>query len=585
MNLIKAAELLKGAPDSELTQYLQNPTGEFPEYLVASEKLRREEMRQKFAAANQGQPTKTSIIEQLLQKDNQQMRQKMQPQQPTEAMGIGSVPMPEGMQLTPAPIMEAAQQQPQQFYDGGVVALAEGGSLEDAIQEYLRPNIHEGRKDNYGMQSIGINPSIPVGAGSIDANVARNFMSDEYAPNIEQKNMTGRIGGSYPMGSGRLSAGIQGIRAPGYSGVTGYDVGYSDEKNRLMANINPTPHGAALGASYGRQLDNESAINAMLMRDPRGQMSGNLMYTRRFAAGDLVQSKPDLSAFEIDTKLMQPQAITEVKELADYQKQMADLVGPSSTEGYQDALAKQRGEIESRKKNYLSDFLIRSGLGMASSKSIHPLQAAAQGLAGGFEDYQKSKEQNAAAERSLTDSEFKFKQAQRAESMGLLGLSRQAMSDAMADRRAGQEAARSSEALRIQAAIGKNNAINQAAHLGISEKELVLRTQEIAAAAQRHRETMAMEEKRIKSQIERDNAITPAIRTQAANVVSDAITRYRNKLEESVTPPEWYTEATDKIKSLANNPIAQQVEMQRLENQIRMKSGLSADILKIAGFN
>jgi hypothetical protein len=321
------------------------------------------------------------------------------------------------------------------------------------------------------------------------------------------------------------------------------------------------------------------------MRDPRGQMSGNLMYTRRFAAGDLVQSKPDLSAFDIDTKLMQPQAITEVKELADYQKQMADLVGPSSTEGYQDALAKQRGEIESRKKNYLSDFLIRSGLGMASSKSIHPLQAAAQGLAGGFEDYQKSKEQNAAAERSLTDSEFKFKQAQRAESMGLLGLSRQAMNDAMSDRRAGQEAERSSEALRIQSAIGKNNAINQAAQLGISEKELVLRTKEIAAAEQRHKETMAMEENRIKAQIERDNAITPAIKTQAANVVSDAITRYRKQLDESVTPPEWYTNAQAKIDSLANNPVAQQVEMQRLENRIRMNSGLSSDILKIAGFN
>jgi hypothetical protein len=574
MNLIKAAELLKGAPDSELTQYLQNPTGNFPEYLVASEIKRREIMREKYAAANQGQPTKTSIIEELLQKDNQQMRQ--QPQQLPEAMGIGSVPPPEGMQLTPAPMMEAAQQQPQQFYDGGVVALAEGGSLEDAIQEYLRPNVSE----NKGMQSAGINPSIPVGAGSMDLSAAYNRMGDDVPT---QSNVTGRIGGSYPMGGGRLSAGIQGIHAHGHSGVTGYDVGYSDEKNRLMANINPTPHGAALGASYGRQLDNESAINAMLMRDPRGHMSGNLMYTRRFAAGDLVQSKPDLSAFDIDTKLMQPQAITEVKELADYQKQMADLVGPSSTEGYQDALAKQRGEIESRKKNYLSDFLIRSGLGMASSKSIHPLQAAAQGLAGGFEDYQKSKEQNAAAERSLTDSEFKFKQAQRAESMGLLGLSRQAMSDAMSDRRAGQEAARSSEALRIQAAIGKNNAINQAAQLGISEKELVLRTKEIAAAAQRHKETMAMEENRIKAQIERDNAITPAIRTQAANVVSDAITRYRNKLEES--PPEWYTNAQAKIDSLANNPVAQQVEMQRLENRIRMNSGLSSDILKIAGFN
>jgi len=143
MNLIKAAELLKGAPDTELTQYLQNPTGDFPEYLVASEIKRREIMREKYAAANQGQPTKISIIEELLQKDNQQMRQQQQqmPQQqvPLEAMGIGSVPPPEGMQLTPAPMMEAAQQ-PQQFYDGGAVSFAEGGlsGLSNQIHDYLQ---------------------------------------------------------------------------------------------------------------------------------------------------------------------------------------------------------------------------------------------------------------------------------------------------------------------------------------------------------------------------------------------------------------------------------------------------------------
>jgi hypothetical protein len=143
MNLIKAAELLKGAPDTELDKYLQQPTGEFPEYLVASEKMRRDDMRKKYAAANQGQPTKTSIIEELLQKDNQQMRQQqpqMPQQMPPEAMGLGAVPPPQGMQLTPSPIMEAAQQQPQQFYHGGAVSFAHGGlaGLSGEIHDYLQ---------------------------------------------------------------------------------------------------------------------------------------------------------------------------------------------------------------------------------------------------------------------------------------------------------------------------------------------------------------------------------------------------------------------------------------------------------------
>jgi len=447
MNLVKAAELLKSAPEDTLKKYLANPNGEFPEYLVASEIARRDDMRKRYSAELQGQPPKTSIIEELLQRDNAALRAPEQPQVPPEAMGLGAVPPPPGMQLSAAPIMQAAQQEPpQQFYDGGVVALAGGGDVMDAFNEYMRPAV------------------------------------------------------------------------------------------------------------------------------------------QKFAAGNLVNYQPDLSAFDINPELMRPQEVTEVQELPFYQKQMADLVGPSATEGYKETLSKDKERIAANRKNYLSDFLIRAGIGAMGSTG-NTFQAISQGLAQGFESYQKSKEQDDEAERNLSQSEFKFKQAQRAENMGLLGLSRQAMSDAMADRRAGYDAARSAEALRLQAATGKNAAMNQAAQLGISEKELAMRAREIAAAAQRHKESMAMEEKRIKAQIERDNAITPTVRTQAANVVSDAITRYRKQLEDGLASPEWYTEATEKIKSLANNPIAQQVEMQRLENQIRMKSGLSTDILKIAGFN
>jgi hypothetical protein len=397
-----------------------------------------------------------------------------------------------------------------------------------------------------------------------------------------QTGYQGRLGASYPVGEGQISAGVSGVADKYRQDITGYDVGYSDGRNRLMANINPTEMGDMYGVNYGRQLDRDSAINAMLMRNPMGEMSGNLMYTKRFAAGDLVSYQPDLSAFNINPELMRPQEVTEVQELPFYQKQMADLVGPSASEGYKETLEKDKEKIAANRKNYLSDFLIRAGIGAMGSTG-NTFQAISQGLAQGFESYQKSKEQDDEAERNLSQSEFKFKQAQRAENMGLLGLSRQAMSDAMADRRAGYDAARSAESLRLQAATGKNAAMNQAAQLGISEKELAMRAREIAAAAQRHKESMAMEEKRIKAQIERDNAITPTVRTQAANVVSDAITRYRKTIEES--PPEWYLNAQTKIESLANNPIAQQVEVQRLENQIRMKSGLSTDILKIAGFN
>jgi hypothetical protein len=465
MNIIKAQNLLKNASDEMLERYLASPTGDFPEYLVASEKLRRDDVRQRYATESQGKPAKTSIIEELLQRDNAALRAPTEPavpQMPMEAMpqtaqGLGSVPPPPDMQMTPPPMLAAAQEAPQQFYDGGVVALAEGGDISGDFNEYI------GAK-SFSKGGIASTQNFQVGG----------------APKI----------------------------APAYT--------------------------------------------------------------------------PDLSRFDVNPQLMQIQEVPQAYDLPYYQKQMVGMIGPSGTEGYQEALTKQREAVEGRKKNYLSDFLIRSGLGMASSRSPFALQAAAQGLAEGFEDYQKAREADTASERALMESEFKFKQAKRAEDMGLLGLSRQVMGDAVNARNAAIESNRAAEALKINAATGREAALRGAMDLGLRGEEVVLRGKEIAAANQRHREQMAMEEKRIKAQIERENAITPAVKVNAANVVSDAVVRYRKQLEEF--PPEWYANATSKIESLPTGSVAQQVEMQRLENLIRMRSGVSEDILKIAGF-
>lgn len=358
MNLIKAAELLKGAPDTELTQYLQNPTGDFPEYLVASEIKRRETMREKYAAANQGQPTKTSIIEELLQKDNQQMRQQ-QPQQmpqqvPPEAMGLGAVPPPEGMQLTPSPMMEAAQQ-PQQFYDGGAVSFAEGGlsGLSNQIHDYLQGYAQGGMVDEIHDYLQG------------------------YASGGEVKHF--KIGGY---------------------------------------NINPED-------------------------------------------------------YNINQSLIQQTAIPNVENLDFYRNQAETALGPSALTGYQDVLTKQRAEIEGRQKNYLPDFLIQAGLGMAMSKG-NLLQAAAEGAAQGFKFHQQSKQADEQAKRNLVDSEFKFKQTERAEKAGLFGLSRDLYKDATGQRNDAFTQNRAAENLRINSVVHRNDALAKAQELGISEKRLAI---------------------------------------------------------------------------------------------------------------
>ena len=49
MNLIEIAEDLKDLPDQYLMQEIQQPTGNFPSYLIVSELGRRKRMRDKVA--------------------------------------------------------------------------------------------------------------------------------------------------------------------------------------------------------------------------------------------------------------------------------------------------------------------------------------------------------------------------------------------------------------------------------------------------------------------------------------------------------------------------------------------------------
>ena len=65
MNIIEAEDLVKGLPDQALFQEAQFPSGRIPQFLAVSEVQRRQDMRQRFQTAQQGQ--KPSIKDQILQ--------------------------------------------------------------------------------------------------------------------------------------------------------------------------------------------------------------------------------------------------------------------------------------------------------------------------------------------------------------------------------------------------------------------------------------------------------------------------------------------------------------------------------------
>lgn len=333
MNIIKAQNLLKNAPDEVLDRYLASPTGQFPEYLVASEKMRRDEMRQRYAAEMRGQPAKSSIIEEIVQKAGlapqaAPAQQPPAPPMPPQGMGIGSVPPPQEMQMSAPPMMAAAAQAPQGFYDGGVVALKEGGILEE-LEEYL--------------------------------------------------------------------------------GGEGYANG------------------------------------------------GAVDYYSRYAPPE---------------NLMMTQAVPEIGDLQSYYQQAAGLLGQSGVDGYAEMLKKQQEEVAKRKSNYLSDFLIQSGLGMATSKQLSPLAAAAEGAAQGFDAYRKAKTLDAQAERDLMESELKFKQAERAERAGVLGVSQKLYDSAVSQRNTAIDNNRQAAEARTLAMYRADQAKNDAERLGITRQQL-----------------------------------------------------------------------------------------------------------------
>ena len=112
MNIIEAEDLVKGLPDQALFQEAQFPSGRIPQFLAVSEVQRRQDMRQRFQATQQGQ--QATVKDQILQG------------------GIGSTGM--APEMTSAPPM-APQMPPQGAPMPPPVGMAMGGIVPYRMQE------------------------------------------------------------------------------------------------------------------------------------------------------------------------------------------------------------------------------------------------------------------------------------------------------------------------------------------------------------------------------------------------------------------------------------------------------------------
>jgi hypothetical protein len=131
MNIIEAEDLVKGLPDQALFQEAQYPSGRIPQFLAVSEVQRRQDMRQRFQATQQGQ--QATVKDQILQG------------------GIGSTGMAPEMSSAPpmAPQMppQGAPMPPQMpppmgMAMGGIVPyrMQEGGTVRDLTMRMKAQN-------------------------------------------------------------------------------------------------------------------------------------------------------------------------------------------------------------------------------------------------------------------------------------------------------------------------------------------------------------------------------------------------------------------------------------------------------------
>jgi hypothetical protein len=512
------------------------------------------------------------------------------------------------MQLTPAPMMEAAQQQPQQFYDGGVVALNGGGDPRDyqlsqmlgiqptAAGRMSQEEMDSARSREMAAREIFGDSRMNGQMGSPDmygagTNIGQVGLHGQYTPFTNQA--IGQANISQPMAGGIANIGATGTLNPTGGRISSLNASYGNPDVNVSGSFNPKAQrftgrvghdGYGVSADYGKGLERVGAdysdgqtmggINYMPGQnavqghvshrlDPNTQLSlsgqygknkeitanvlkklldgelragigyggnglsGNVNLTRSFAKGGPAYTV-NPADFAIDPNLIKDEPIPEVHDMSYYQNQAKEAYGPSGVEGYQDALAKQRANLEANKKNYLSDFLIQSGLGMASSKSVHPLQAAAEGATQGFKFYQQSKVADEQADRNLTDAEFKFKQAERAERAGLFGLSRQLYNDAYGQHKSGLETRMNAQQLRMSGAAHLSDAQYKAASLTNEERRLGVLQAQAGSEAEAREAQIALNKARLKQVEEQTKYIG-----QAKPVSADKLAAARVKVADS----------------------------------------------------
>ena len=215
-NILEQEDELKGMPDSMLLMEMEQPSGMYPPFLVASEQQRRNTMRENYAASEQ-QPT-TTVVEQEFQKG-------------LASMMPASSPAPVAPNSLPPPIPVGGLSQGS-MGAGDLVMANTGGQFPDLSGDgkVTRKDILMGR-GVVPMQEAGQVPAYATGAIESQQQAARDLDAGLAAlarQGVSAAEATARYTRDAIMSLGRSIAAAEGSTRMFYPEYRDKDVPYSN---------------------------------------------------------------------------------------------------------------------------------------------------------------------------------------------------------------------------------------------------------------------------------------------------------------------------------------------------------------------
>jgi hypothetical protein len=261
---------LAALPQNEIIRLAQMghiPADMVPVVISEKARMAKEMANLQAAAQTQGRQMPT-VIEQAMQANAQSeggmppapQQAPMQPPAQPQAAPPGVAGLPTGQMF-----------QGQNFEAGGIVAFNDGGMPEMPSNELVRAFSNVAKDKTTGQDIEVLMAGLGMDEGTLGVNVAKisgnqredlaKMLVAQYGTQFGDLNVSGqamkaidgpsgtyRLGAqaSYPVGAGRLSAGIGALRSPQETRITGTNLGYDMPigSGRLSAGVN-LPRGAA----------------------------------------------------------------------------------------------------------------------------------------------------------------------------------------------------------------------------------------------------------------------------------------------------------------------------------------------------